>query len=379
MILKHKSIVFFKIKIIASVYIVFTELIGSYINNDPKEKKFSDDLIIHIENSINAGLPLYAVHGYCTDGGTAGAMIRFAVPEAGIIPLPYEILNNSDWRKLLENLNWVGIVDLEPFNKNRIDWYVDHHLSTVKKPINANKIRFDVNGDSGAWQLLLSSFLNPFPDKIVELAVMTRTTDTAGYITEPPTTSIDKLTDLDLTILEGIEGRKQNEQRIWLLDDAWGSVETLKDQLNLHNILASDGFIGLNKVLSRINKLRQFRAKGIEIADYLNINSDSLIFSFKTDTIDKFGITRRLQTRGAKVVISLSKTANGYKISFRRNRELSENENKNIQLNEIAALLNGGGHAGASGAFSETYENALTLITNWAQRKNLTISENTIN
>ncbi|OLS21397.1 MAG: hypothetical protein HeimC2_33630 [Candidatus Heimdallarchaeota archaeon LC_2] len=379
MILKHKSIVFFKIKIIASVYIVFTELIGSYINNDPKEKKFSDDLIIHIENSINAGLPLYAVHGYCTDGGTAGAMIRFAVPEAGIIPLPYEILNNSDWRKLLENLNWVGIVDLEPFNKNRIDWYIDHHLSTVKKPINANKIRFDVNGDSGAWQLLLSSFLNPFPDKIVELAVMTRTTDTAGYITEPPTTSIDKLTDLDLTILEGIEGRKQNEQRIWLLDDAWGSVETLKDQLNLHNILASDGFIGLNKVLSRINKLRQFRAKGIEIADSLSINSDILIYSFKTDTIDKFGITRRLQTRGAKVVISLSKTANGYKISFRRNRELSENENKNIQLNEIAALLNGGGHAGASGAFSETYENALTLIKKWALQKNLTISENTIN
>lgn len=358
---------------------MFSEFKKSYVNHDPKEKKFSDDLVVHIENLISNNQPLFAVHGYCTDGGTSGAMIRNSIPEAGIIPLPYEILNNHDWRNILEKLNWVGIVDLEPFNKNKVDWYVDHHLSTVGKSINANKIRFDVDGDSGAWQLLLSSFLKPFSEKITELAVMTRTTDTAGYITDPPTLSIDEMSDLDLTISEGIEGRKQNEQRIWLLDDAWGSVKTLKDQLNLYNYLASDGFMGLERVLPRINELRKFRFDGIEIANSIEINNDIIIYSFESDTIDKFGITRRLQKRGAKVVISLSKSANGNKISFRRNRDLSKEESKNIQLNEIAGLLNGGGHAGASGGFSETYENALTLIHNWAREKGLSVSENKIN
>ncbi len=58
---------------------------------------------------------------------------------------------------------------------------------------NANKIRFDAYGDSGAYQLLLSNFLGGLPRHLVELAVMTRTTDTAGYKTEPP---IDKFDDL---------------------------------------------------------------------------------------------------------------------------------------------------------------------------------------
>ncbi|MFV2016724.1 MAG: hypothetical protein ACC656_14935, partial [Candidatus Heimdallarchaeota archaeon] len=333
----------------------------------------------HLENSIQNGQPLYAVHGFCTDGGTSGAMIKHAIPESAIIPLDYGILKNREWTKLLQQLDFTAIVDLEPFNKKTVDWYVDHHLSTIGKEINANKIRFDADGDSGAWQLFLSSFLGELPDKIVELAVMTRITDTASYITEPPTTIIENLTDLDITDSKGEEGRIQNEQRIWLLDDAWGSVQNLKQQLELHNFLAADGFIGLEKVLPRINKLRQFRSASLEIANEISIDSDIIIFSFKSDSVDKFGITRRLQKRGAKVVISMSQNPNGFKISLRRNRELSKVDNQTILLHKIAKEMNGGGHAGASGGFSKSYEDALTVITKWAKQHNLAISENKLN
>lgn len=358
---------------------MFSDFLNSYTNADEKATKYTKELIIHLENSIRNGQPLYAVHGFCTDGGTAGAMIKHAIPEAAIIPLDYGILKNQEWLQLLQKLDWVGIVDLEPFNNKTIKWYVDHHLSTVGKEINANKIRFDVDGDSGAWQLYLSSFLNEFSDKIVELAVMTRITDTAGYVTEPPTAIINDLTDLDITESEGELGKIQNEQRIWLLDDAWGSVENLKHQLELHNYLAIDGFLGLQKVLPRINKLRQFRSEGFRIADEIEINKDIILFSFKADSIDKFVITRRLQTRGAKVVISMSNTPNGFKISFRRNRGLTDNENENIQLHELAKELNGGGHAGASGGFSASYEDAISKISKWATDHKLTLSLNRLN
>lgn len=358
---------------------MFTDFLNSYTNADEKATRYTKELIAHLENSIKNGQPLYAVHGFCTDGGTAGAMIKYAIPEAAIIPLDYGILKNQQWLDFLQKLNWIGIVDLEPFNNETIEWYVDHHLSTVGKEINASKIRFDVNGDSGAWQLYLSSFLNEFPDKIVELAVMTRITDTAGYVSEPPTTIINDLTDLDITISEGEMGKIQNEQRIWLLDDAWGSVENLKQQLELHNYLAADGFLGLQKVLPRINKLRRFRLEGLKIADDILINADIIIFSFKSDSIDKFVIERKLQKRGAKVVISMSNTPNGFKISFRRNRGLSAEENENIQLHKLANELNGGGHAGASGGFSESFDEAMSKISKWATGHNLTVSSNKIN
>ncbi|MCE7733347.1 MAG: hypothetical protein GPJ54_00620 [Candidatus Heimdallarchaeota archaeon] len=358
---------------------MFTDFLNSYTNADEKANRYTKELIAHLENSIRNGQPLYAVHGFCTDGGTAGAMIKHAIPEAAIIPLDYTVLKNPQWIKLLQKLNWVGIVDLEPFNTKTIQWYVDHHQSTVGKEINANKIRFDVDGDSGAWQLYLSSFLSEMPDKIVELAVMTRVTDTAGYVSEPPTTIINDLMDLNITESEGEIGKIQNEQRIWLLDDAWGSVENLKQQLELHNLLAADGFLGLQKLLPRINKLRQFRSEGFKIANEIAIDTDIIIFSFKSDSVDKFVINRRLQKRGAKVVISMSNTPNGFKISFRRNRGLSDDENKNIQLHELAKELNGGGHAGASGGFSESYEYALSTITKWAADHKLTLSSNKLN
>ncbi|MHA2029677.1 MAG: hypothetical protein ACW99Q_09830, partial [Candidatus Kariarchaeaceae archaeon] len=60
-------------------------------------------------------------------------------------------------------------------------------------------------------------------------------------------------------------------------------------------------------------------------------------------------------------------------------RNLSEKENNTIQLNKLAEKLNGGGHAGASGGFSKTYENAIEIIKEWAYKNQLSIYENQLN
>jgi hypothetical protein len=348
---------------------VFKEFLDNHSNDEPELLQYFRDLETHIEKAISDRRPLYAVHGFCTDGGVSGAMIHFADPEGVIVPINYAILNDKLAAEILANIEWKGIVDLKPFNNKTVEFWVDHHLSVLNHNVNAKKIRFDMDGDSGAYQLLLSSFLGEFPLHLVELATMTRTTDTAGYIIQPPISQFSKLDELIITETEGIEGRKQEEERIWLLDDAWNTVSTLKDHLVLMDRLAKHGFMGLDKLLPKINQLRERRKKAYEIADSIKVDRDVIVFSYIDQ--DKLTITRRLQFNGAKVVISLGIIPNGVKISLRRNRELSEDLNQQIQLNELAILMNGGGHAGASGGFTSTIDEALYVVKKWAVDKKL--------
>ena len=295
------------------------------------------------------------------------------MPEAGIIPLNYDILSNKLARSNLQELEWYGIVDLEPFNTNIAEFYVDHHLSVIGREINAKKIRFDVNGDSGAWQLFLSQFIGIVPEHIAELAVMTRTTDTAGYTTQPPTTILNDLTDLDFKDLTGKVTLEENEQRIWLLDDTWGTVKTVVDHLKLINSLAKDGFVGLRDYLPQVNKLREHRKLSYALADTIDLRGDFVLYSFTEKSVDKVGINRRLQHKGVKIVASMARTPLGVKISLRRNRGLSETENQRIQLNELASIMGGGGHAGASGCFTTTVEEAVEKISKWCTEKGFSL------
>ena len=84
---------------------MLNDYIQSISNLNPKIVKYVEDLNTHIKFSLDQELPFYAVHGHCTDGGTAGAMIRYAVPEAAIVPLDYWLLNNNLARPVLEDLN----------------------------------------------------------------------------------------------------------------------------------------------------------------------------------------------------------------------------------------------------------------------------------
>lgn len=347
---------------------MFENYLQSISDLKADHQQFVIDLTSYITKHVEDESPMYAVHGFCTDGGVSGSMIRYAEGgKAAIIPIDYWILNNKSANEVLSNINWKGIVDLKPFNINPLDFWVDHHISAMNTMVNAKRIRFDQNGDSGAYQLLLSHFLGPLPEHLVELAVMTRTTDTAGYTTEPPAEIISSIEELGEDIRRGESSRLDEERRIWLLDDAWGSVRSLKDHLDLYNYLAKDGFFGLRHVLPRVNQLREGRQQARDIADQINLDTDIIIFAFDEDTQDKFTILRRLQSNGAKVAVSFSKAPSGVKISLRRNRHLTQSDNERIQLQKIAEQLGGGGHPGASGAFAQDVETGFQAIKQWGQ------------
>lgn len=349
---------------------MFENYLESIANLDSKYQLYAKDVTKHIEYSIDKGLELYATHSHCTDGGVAGSMIKYAKPNSAIVPLDYWMINDEIAANILSQINWQGIVDLKPFNKTKIGFWVDHHVSAMSIPPNANKIRFDAYGDSGAYQLLLSNFLGGLPRHLVELAVMTRTTDTAGYKTEPPIDKFDDLKELKVPEFYDPESILDNEQRIWLLDDAWNTAHSLKDHFELHKELSRYGFLGINKFLPKINELRGNRQKAYETADQIAPN-DIVAFSFKSETQDKFTILRRLQTNGVKVAISLSIQNNGgVKISFRRNRELNSLDTNKLKVNEVASKLNGGGHEGASGAYANNLDDALNIINEWSKKLN---------
>ncbi|MDH5644561.1 MAG: hypothetical protein OEZ01_01055, partial [Candidatus Heimdallarchaeota archaeon] len=321
---------------------MFTKFISNIENSENKRMQYARDLISYLNKNMSSQ-QLYSVHGHCTDGGVAGSMIRYAIEGAVIIPLDYWMINHPDLKEELAGLNWKGIVDLAPFNKGEIDFWVDHHVSAMSYYPNAKKIRFDINGDSGSYQLLLSDFLGNLPHHIVEIATMTRITDTAGYSTEPPVNRIKQLSDLDFNENDSINKKYQQEQRIWLLDDAWGSTVTLKEHLDMYNYLAKEGFYGLSRVLNKVNTLRDSRQDAVSLANSLDINADIIIFSYHEEKQDRFTITRRLQSRGAKVVCSLQISINnGIRISLRRNRNISIKDKELIKLNILASQMNGG-------------------------------------
>ena len=112
--------------------------------------------------------------------------------------------------------------------------------------------------------------------------------------------------------------------------------------------ISKDGFLGINSYLPQINERRKKRMDAITIANELSITSDVVIFSFAEDSLDKFSLLRRLQARGVKVVISMAKSNNGVKISFRRNRSITKEDKEKLNLNELAKSFNGGGHEAAS-------------------------------
>ena len=351
---------------------MFQHFLESLSDYSHKDQVFGKQLVRHLEFGKQNNLPFYAVHGFCTDGGVAASMLRYAYPEAHIVPLDYTTLKNEYIRPLLQDIEWEGIVDLEPFNNKIASWYVDHHQSVVGLPIKAKKIRFDADGDSGSFQLLKSGFIPELSKELVEIAVMTRITDTAGYTTDAPTEILSRLSDLKITETEGEEGRKQYEQRVWLLDDAWSTVNELHDQLNLHKYLAADGFFGIEKVLPQINEKRKFRKINYDIANNIDISSDTIIFVYPDEKYDRFAIDRKLQRRGVAFTVSLARVAAGVKISMRRSK-FREKELDKIHLNELAMYLNGGGHPGASGGFSSSESEAIETIKNWMSKRGYSV------
>ena len=342
--------------------------------SDIQRANFISDL-----NSVLSNLKpeniILATHSHCTDGSVAGGMLRYKFPGAKIIPIDYWYLNNELCKEHLENVNWHGIVDLKPFNRHQTEFWVDHHTSSVNQHINSKKIKFDIDGDSGAYQLYLSGFIDPIPEHLLELALMTRITDTASFTTPLPVEQIDSLEELQYEpTYNKSEDLVLYERKVWFLSDSTSTQFTYKELQNLYTGFAKDGFYYLKKLIKRTNKLREERKKAFEIADGI-LKEDIVCFSYKQDKLDAFSIRRRLlMSDQIKVVISFSNTSSGYGISFRRSKRLSKEVENKVQLHLLANKFGGGGHPGASGGFTKELQSAKKIIGSWANNLNYRIS-----
>jgi len=340
---------------------------------NPDSIQFIRDLSSVI-SSIEEGQRMFATHAYCTDGGVAGSMLRYSFPDAKIIPIDYWFLNNPIAGPILRDLKWTGIVDLVPFASHPMQFWVDHHLGAMGEAPNARQIRFDVDGDSGSYQLYLSKFTKILPQHLVDLTLMTRITDTANFHTPPPTEDISSLDELQYTPQQDQErDRFLYERKVWLLDDVWNVITSYKEHQMFYTGAAKDGFYYLRTYLKEVNELRGERTKALDIANSLDID-DCVIFASREFALDKNSLLRGILLRPeTKSVVALNVYEGGVKISLRRSKGLNERWNSVLQLNTLAKKMNGGGHAGASGAHTETVEEAVNIVTHWMKERGLNV------
>ncbi|RMG20169.1 MAG: hypothetical protein D6732_28945 [Methanobacteriota archaeon] len=350
---------------------MLTDLAHTYPEED-KRGKFLLDLGRYLQTLSEDDI-VFATHAHCTDGMVAASMIRYAFPHAKIVPIGYWFLNDP-LASSLKKIKYTGIIDLAPFNELPTEFWVDHHLSAMNNRINAKKIRFDVDGDSGSYQLLLSGFLPELPDYLIELAVLTRITDTASYTILPPYEPEESFTELlqypfsyidDLSKVE-----LQIQRKAYLLDDAVATSFDFWEWQNLVNEFASSGFNAISNRLDKIKEIRDGRKVAFNMVKEMPI-SDFVAFIVPDEKYDVFAIRRYLLAKGPKAVVSLTEGHNGYRISLRRAKNLSPEFSSKIQLNQLAEQLNGGGHAAASGGFSKDLEYAIDTMRNWAEEKGL--------
>lgn len=350
---------------------MLTKFLQSIAGYKQEEYNFASDLNKFL-NNIQSDDVIIGTHGHCTDGTVAGSVLRYSFPYAKIVPIEYWYLNHEEVYPILSDLKWYGMVDIKPFNNHPMEFWVDHHISSMEATLRARKIRYDVQGDSGAYQLYLSRFTKILPEYLLELILMTRITDTAGYTTPPPVQQIDSLEDLQFQPTSTKDDRKKYEQKVWLLDDATSILNTFKDHQKAYTGFAKDGYYHLHTYLPAVNSMRRERKVAFDTADSLEL-ADCVVVATLQDQIDIFSLRRKLLLRDVKIVITLVKYPGGVKISMRRKKYLSDALNSQIQLHTLAAQLNGGGHAGASGAHAPTIDAALEKITEWMNARGFTM------
>lgn len=333
----------------------------------PKEKR--QNYLDIIELTENKGRRV-AYHGPCTDGAISAALLKHLNEGEVFIPLNYDILYDSTLRQYLRNLDWHAIIDLEPFNTNQIDLYVDHHRSVIGSPINARRIHFEsgASGPSAAWVLYQSQY-EKFPFELQQLAEVSRITDTASYGISPP------IENVNLNSIESI--LEDFDQLCWFIQDGIFQDEEYSVASNNQMVegLAIHGLkLLINQdTIDRINKLRENRKKTYEYADGLKITSLMILVNSQDKSFQQTLALYLGKRGGAKVIVFLNERENNVTISLRQSKNNSKEEIEKYRLDLLAKKLspNGGGHAEAAGSATATLSDALLVIDNWGKEKKL--------
>ncbi|MFX0210194.1 MAG: hypothetical protein ACFFDT_29705, partial [Candidatus Hodarchaeota archaeon] len=252
------------------------------------------------------------------------------------------------------NLNWIAIVDLPPFNANKIFLYADHHLTNKTMNKQAKIILYNENSPSTAL-LLADYYEKKLPKYLLLLADLTRITDTANYSTEPP-------------IRTPSSYPSAKEEQAWLLDDLCRTPETTEDSLKLvHDLSREEMSIFENTLYrQRISRMRTFRKKSMELGDSFDIEDVMLIVHGK-EKIMTSALVQRLFNRGAKITCILFPGKQFTGVSLRVNPQIPDSELDRYRVDLLATDLLGGGHPRAAGGRGFSFKRTLNNLVKWTQ------------
>ncbi|OLS16641.1 MAG: hypothetical protein HeimC3_52870 [Candidatus Heimdallarchaeota archaeon LC_3] len=313
-----------------------------------------------------------AFHSTCTDGIVSATIIKSIENAEIFIPLDYWILKQEILRKYLSLINWYALVDLEPFNKKIIELFVDHHISSIGKPIQSKKVHMDIgkDGPSAAYVLLNTySLLKEIPSHLKQLVNISKVTDTASYNISAPVEPINQ------------NDKKLNfDKQIWLLEDACKSCLNVSQNIAMVELLSEKGFNGLFSydIIRRVNYHRKKRKYYLNYAEKIE-REDLMILINPPDAMAQDTIVSKLlENPRTTVTCSLIETQSGVKISLRRSKIIEKKNpelTERIRLDKLAGLMEGGGHPAAAGAISNNLFNAIQTITDWSKNFNFAIKK----
>ncbi|MCK5410115.1 MAG: hypothetical protein KAJ30_07605, partial [Candidatus Heimdallarchaeota archaeon] len=122
-------------------------------------------------------------------------------------------------------------------------------------------------------------------------------------------------------------------------------------------------------IQNRVRKLRMSRKRAFDIAQRIE-KTDFVIIIDRPVHYNLSFIAGEAMKNGAIGVAYITEYPNDVKISFRLSKALSTEEIDKFRVDLLAQSMSGGGHKPASGAETETLEEALTKIENWAKNLN---------
>ncbi|MBY9001294.1 MAG: hypothetical protein KGD64_10290 [Candidatus Heimdallarchaeota archaeon] len=329
--------------------------VGDILNRKERYKKDILELLDTKERKV-------AYHFNCPDGIVSAAIMRYlySLENLEFIPIDYALLKNKEIANKLKNANWFAIVDLEPFNIKTLEYFFDHHISNENKEINAKKHVFEAGAPSAA-SLIGEYFLSLLPDFLLELAKMTEITDTASYSTPPPLELEEEFT-------------QSWDRKIWLLEDACKTAFSVHQHGELVEILANEGLKGVFKgnIQKRVKKLRTSRKRAFDIVHEIK-KTDFVIIIDRPVHYNISFIAGEVMKNGSIGAAYITEYPDEVKISFRLSKALSDKEIDKFRVDLLAQSMSGGGHKPASGAETETLEEALTKIEHWGKNLNFDI------
>ncbi len=312
---------------------------------------------------LNIQQPKVAFHYNCADGIVSASLFKaiFSQLELVFIPLDYSIINDPEILPLLSKTDWYAILDLTPFNTNKLELFVDHHISNIGKCINANSIIF-ISGAPSAAYLLSLMYGAKLSNHLLELARITEITDTASYAIPSPIDFNDDFSSYSW------------DDKVWLLADVCKTIFTIEEHRNLINLLVEYGLFGVwnEYFLSKVKDLRNERKRSMDIVNQTEIK-DFIILIDSPHNYDLHFIGSQLMYKGVKGSAYLSVYPDNVKISLRLSKTLSDEEIDHYRVDELAKTLNGGGHKGASGGQMVSLDETIERIHSWAKIKNFSV------